>query len=436
MMIIFYAATSLLDIHILFHSWSVRGHDFLNQSMAAIWEASSIAFYFYLLRGTRKWLLWGISIGTVSIASLTILGLLGDLELATFSDAFLNFVLNAQYIPISIWIIALLVRKSSEGLPDSRLLLGPVLLQQLTNIIGGVFIVLQTGAWIQSAPDWFEKSWNWPFPISLPPLGDACFLIAILAVLVYRFTRTRQQEERLSNELEAARIVQQVMIPQDILSVPGFAIDSLYQPASQVGGDFFQIIPTPKGGLLIVIGDVSGKGMPAAMMVSLLVGTLRTLAHYTTKPGEIFSSMNQRMLARSNGGFTTCLVVLVSDSGTITAANAGHIPPYLAGHEVPLESGLPLGLSEDSAYPESIFTLGMGEQLTLVTDGVVEAQTKQGELFGFDRTAAVACDPAAKIARAARDFGQEDDITVVTLSRVSSSAPAVSGVTVHLPSST
>ena len=185
-----------------------------------------------------------------------------------------------------------------------------------------------------------------------------------------------------------------------------------------------------------MIGDVSGKGMPAAMMVSLLVGTLRTLAHYTTMPGEILSSMNQRMLARSNGGFTTCLVVLVAENGTITAANAGHIPPYLAGHEVPLESGLPLGLSENSTYPESTFALDMGEQLTLVTDGVVEAKTKEGELFGFDRTSAVACDPAAKIVRAARDFGQEDDITVVTLSRVASSAPAVSGVTVLLPSST
>jgi len=97
---------------------------------------------------------------------------------------------------------------------------------------------------------------------------------------------------------------------------------------------------------------------------------------------------------------------------------------------------LPLGLSEDATYPESGFALGIGEQLTLVTDGVVEAQTKEGELFGFNRTAAVASESAAEIARAARDFGQEDDITVLTLSRVSSSVSALSGVTVLLPSST
>lgn len=96
---------------------------------------------------------------------------------------------------------------------------------------------------------------------------------------------------------------------------------------------------------------------------------------------------------------------------------------------------MPLGLSQDSTYPETNFTLRFNEQLTLLTDGVVEAQTKKGDLFGFERTAAVARDSAAEIARAAREFGQEDDITVVTLRRVDSSTPAASGVTMLLPSS-
>jgi hypothetical protein len=149
-------------------------------------------------------------------------------------------------------------------------------------------------------------------------------------------------------------------IPDAIPSVPGFKIESVYKPASEVGGDFFQIISTGIDGALIVIGDLSGKGMPAAMAVSLLVGTFRTLAHYTQSPSEILSAMNQRMLARSNGGFTTCLVL--------------------------------------RADP----------------DGVIEAQNAAGELFGFERTAAISTQSAEPIAHAAQAFGQEDDITVLT----------------------
>jgi serine phosphatase RsbU (regulator of sigma subunit) len=182
-----------------------------------------------------------------------------------------------------------------------------------------------------------------------------------------------------------------------------------------VGGDFFQILPTKDGGVLTVIGDVSGKGMPAAMTVSLLVGTLRTLAHYTQSPGEILRDMNQRMLARSSGGFTTCLVLRCDADGQLTFANAGHIAPYLAGKELPLENGLPLGLAAESAYAESTFQIAPGEQLTLVTDGVVEARDKAGALLGFERSAALSTQSAEAIASAAQAFGQDDDITALTL---------------------
>src|SRR6202041_837727 len=110
---------------------------------------------------------------------------------------------------------------------------------------------------------------------------------------------------------------QQVLVPAETPVIPGFHIESLYKPAGEVGGDFFQIIAVPGGGALVVIGDVSGKGMPAAMTVSLLVGTLRTLAHYSQSPGEILSAMNQLMLGRSRGGFTTCLVLLAAADGTV-----------------------------------------------------------------------------------------------------------------------
>src|SRR5262249_2954113 len=154
-----------------------------------------------------------------------------------------------------------------------------------------------------------------PYPLPLTVIGDCLASFSILAVLLVRFARSRREEERLAGEMEAARIVQGVLVPAEIPEVAGYRVEAGYKPAGQVGGDFFQIIPTREGGAVIVIGDVSGKGMPAAMTVSLLVGTVRTLAHYTQSPAEILAAMNQRMLARSKDGFTTCLVVGVDARG-------------------------------------------------------------------------------------------------------------------------
>ncbi len=241
-------------------------------------------------------------------------------------------------------------------------------------------------------------------------------IIAMVALLFRDQRRTAEERALLMGEMQAARSVQQVIIPEAIPSFPGFAIETAYKPAGDVGGDFFQIVPTPTGGVLTVIGDVSGKGAPAAMTVSLLVGTFRTLAHYTQSPSEILRAMNQRMLGRTSGGFATCLVVRIDPSGQLTLANAGHLAPYVNGLEVQIENGLPLGIMPDAAHSESQVTLAPGARLTLITDGIVEARNPAGELVGFERTARLSLEPAEKVAQTAQDFGQEDDITVLTLS--------------------
>lgn len=229
---------------------------------------------------------------------------------------------------------------------------------------------------------------------------------------------------RAETELESAHAVQHMLIPDEIPSLPGFNIESSYRPDGEVGGDFFQILPTTRGGVLIAIGDVSGKGMPAAMTVSLLVGTFRTLAHFTESPGEILQAMNTTMVKRSQDGFTTCLVLRADPDGALTVANAGHLPPYCDGEELAVESGLPLGLHAQSTYEEARFELKPGVQLTLLTDGVVEARSSSGELFGFARAQTLSRTSADKILEAARAFGQQDDITVVTLSLTGGTAVA------------
>ena len=270
-----------------------------------------------------------------------------------------------------------------------------------------------------------------PIPVSYTDMGNFLFLLAIGVVMFFRFTQISSDQARAAAEMEAARVVQQVIIPETLPSVPGFRIEAVYKPVGEVGGDFFQVLAAPAGGLLAVIGDVSGKGMPAAMTVSLLVGTFRTLAHFTQSPTEILTAMNQRMLARSNGGFTTCLVLRIEKNNTLIAANAGHLLPYLDCKEIALDCGLPLGLSSESTYAESTMQLPPNAQLTLLTDGVLEAHGKTGELFGFDRTAAISAQPAEVIARAAQQFGQDDDITVLTLTRLLIAEPATPQLMAH-----
>jgi serine phosphatase RsbU (regulator of sigma subunit) len=133
--------------------------------------------------------------------------------------------------------------------------------------------------------------------------------------------------------------------------------------------------------------------------------------------------MNRRMLSRSQGGFTTCVVLLIEPQGSVIVANAGHLAPYLAGQEIAVENGLPLGITAETDYPEVNIQLPVGAQLTLYTDGVVEARARSGELFGFDRAAALSMQPAEVIAQTAQSFGQDDDITVLTVRLASALAP-------------
>jgi serine phosphatase RsbU (regulator of sigma subunit) len=134
--------------------------------------------------------------------------------------------------------------------------------------------------------------------------------------------------------------------------------------------------------------------------------------------------MNRRMVARSHGGFTTCLVLRLDTGGDLTIANAGHIAPYLQGCEIEMENGLPLGLAETATYSEIKIRLAPETQLTLLTDGVVEARNHSGELLGFERTRELSIHTAQDVALAAKSFGQEDDITVLTLSMSSASVLA------------
>jgi hypothetical protein len=332
---------------------------------------------------------------------------------------FYYFGFVAFYSPIlivNILLITMLVKAWRAGNFEARILLPAVLCEgfyRYWTFFNFLFFYIGLTPRLKPLPTLHVGSYE----LGIGSVSDIIFLTTILIFLVLRTVGIARRHAKAASELEAARTVQQVLIPDEIPVIPGFALHSFYKPAGQVGGDFFQFLPVNSGGVLVVIGDVSGKGMPAAMTVSLLVGTVRTLAHYTQSPAEILTAMNHRMMARSGGGFTTCLVLRADPGGKLTVANAGHIAPYLAGKELPVENNLPLGLAADSIYVESSFQLAEGQQLTLFTDGVVEARDKAGRLFGFDRAAAISGQSADQIAKAAELFGQDDDITALTLAR-------------------
>jgi serine phosphatase RsbU (regulator of sigma subunit) len=264
------------------------------------------------------------------------------------------------------------------------------------------------------------------FRFQVETLLLALLLGALSLSIFRRFVAERRRQQQVEQELQSAREIQQVLLPEEVPAIPGYALEAIYRPASEVGGDFFQIFPLEGGGSLVAIGDVSGKGLKAAMIVSLIVGTLRTVAVYTQKPAEILAELNTRLHGRVGGGFVTCLILRVPPDGSIVIANAGHIAPYVNGREWELAGSLPLGIVLQMEYEESTLPLAEGDTLTLMTDGVPEAQNAHKELFGFDRLGGLLAHhpSAAQVVEAACSFGQEDDITVLTLTRLAESAPA------------
>jgi hypothetical protein len=256
-------------------------------------------------------------------------------------------------------------------------------------------------------------------PLNARTLTNTLLLIAILyAAWRYSVEQTERQVE-LEQEFRNARELQQFLIPAALPETPGLAITSDYRPAREVGGDFFQILPLNNGSALIVLGDVSGKGLKAAMAVSLIVGALRALAEDHAAPAELLTHLNRRLASRLQGGFATCAALRIDNDGRCAVASAGHPAPVLNGRELALAGALPLGIAAAAEYAEIEFALAPGDHLALYTDGLPEARNASGELYGFERLEALfAVRPeAAQAAQAAVDFGQDDDITVLTLVR-------------------
>jgi hypothetical protein len=299
---------------------------------------------------------------------------------------------------------------------------GLLLIPLVLSLVGMIEPILTAGMtqWVGSAYHSPLTIQTGPIPIHFASIADFTGVFVIVLIIFVRFLRIQAGLQRREQDLAAARSVQELMIPHELLKTPGFEVDSVYNPANEVGGDFFHVQPTSDGGLLVIIGDVAGKGLQAAMNVSMLMGAMRRTPERS--PAKILESLN-RVLVGSES-FTTCQAVWFGPDGDVALANAGHLPPYLNSQEIAIPGGLPLGVLADVSYDEIRLFLHPGDRILLMSDGVVEARHKSGELFGFDRVHNLSNQTAFYIADAAKAFGQEDDITVVTVRRLAQAMAA------------
>ncbi len=253
------------------------------------------------------------------------------------------------------------------------------------------------------------------------------FALAMLIAMAARFRRIEMRNHAVEQELAAAAAVQSLLLSSTSAIHRAFAVETVYLPAGEVGGYFFYIVPDENsgangnkgGGLLVVVGDVSGKGLKAALTVSIIVGALRDYADH--RPAAVLEHLN-RVLCGQISGFVTCCAAHFLLDGTVAFASAGHPSPYLNGAEVETAPGLPVGVVAQSDWPEQTFNLDREERITFVSDGVVEASRPDGELFGFERAKAISTHTAESIAASASAFGagapQADDITVLAITRL------------------
>jgi hypothetical protein len=280
------------------------------------------------------------------------------------------------------------------------------------------------------------------YSINLGTVSTCLSLLLVTVMVSRRFLHSERKKEQWKLEIEQARNVQQVLIPEELPVIPGLRIQSEYRPAREVGGDFFQIIPgQAEGSVSIVLGDVTGKGVQAGMLVALIVGAIRTEVQHGVAPELILQGVNDQMCERKHVS-ATCVMLGIDPDGVVTLANAGHLAPYLNGKEMEMEGALPLGVIGGMDFPVMKFQMEPGDRLVMMSDGIAEAQNAAGALFGFERVHELMSRQisAAELATEAQNFGQEDDILVLSIQRREESVrleqpePATVGTPFPVPS--
>jgi hypothetical protein len=419
--------TAFYTMHL---SVSVQFSQFMVQPLFAL---RNVALWFLLiellnLRGRTKLVRWAKILAVISLTASFLDGCLSFAPpnwISSQTNAWIDGILTVIIEPCELYLLVLVVSGFRQKLDSVRWVLA--VSASLSQLLAVVIATAQQG---QRFTHWKLADYLTSPLFHIGPVYFAAqslldlLLFASIIYTVFRYIRDQQNRKTiLERELHSARELQQVLIPEKLPTLPGFSISSAYRPALEVGGDFFQIIPLDgpaSGSTLIVLGDVSGKGLRAAMAVSLIVGAVRTLAETTSRPAEILAGLSRRLHGRLQGGFSTCVALHFDANGGCTLASAGHPAPYFNDKEMDLPGALPLGIDPAICYEESVVHFHPGDRCSLYTDGLLEARTPSGEIFSFERLQSLFSSgaDATQASEAAVAFGQDDDITVVTLTRL------------------
>jgi serine phosphatase RsbU (regulator of sigma subunit)/predicted ester cyclase len=248
-----------------------------------------------------------------------------------------------------------------------------------------------------------------------------------------RLDQEMRERERIEQELRVARRIQHASLPEEVPQLEGWQISPYYQPAREVGGDFYDFHLLSEGRLGVVVGDATGKGVPAALVMSTTCGMLQLAARAldSPSPGEVLAQVNETLFARIPANmFVTCFYAILNPKrGHLVYANAGHDLPYLqhGGEAKELRArGMPLGLMPASSYEEKEIVLDAGESILFYSDGLVEAHDPEGQMFSFPRLRALVAEHTEEGALGeylleelysfvGEGWEQEDDITLITL---------------------
>jgi serine phosphatase RsbU (regulator of sigma subunit) len=266
-------------------------------------------------------------------------------------------------------------------------------------------------------------------------VATAIFMRREIQAREQRLKQQAHARERIEQELRVARRIQQASLPEAVPALEGWEISPSYRPAREVGGDFYDFLELEDGRLGLVVGDATGKGVPAALVMSTTCGMLRAVTQASNySPGEVLQRVNEALFARIPPNmFVTCFyAILDPESGHLLYANAGHDLPYLHrnGDAEELRArGMPLGLMPGMGYEEKEINLGAGDGALFYSDGLVEAHNSEGEMFSFPRLQALVAahaegEPLVDFLMeelysfTGERWEQEDDITLVTLHRV------------------
>ncbi|MGH3668135.1 MAG: PP2C family protein-serine/threonine phosphatase, partial [Acidimicrobiia bacterium] len=214
------------------------------------------------------------------------------------------------------------------------------------------------------------------------------------AMKVAQLVREQQAEakerERIHQELQVAALIQQTLLPKELPAIAGWQVDAFYRPARAVGGDFYDFIALEDGRLGVVIGDVTDKGVPAALVMATCRSMLRAAAQRHSSPSAVLADVNDGLVPEIPPAmFVTCLYAIIdTDAGNVVFANAGHNLPYVRHDGGVLElraTGMPLGLMPGMVYDETKYDMSAGEVMVLTSDGITEAHNAEGEMYGFAR---------------------------------------------------